>query len=79
MIRLITLCGRFKSSAALQTAFDSRHLPRAFLLLLENLLHVRPSARPSCERVLSAIREGRVRYIAQWLCVRNADSCHLLA
>ncbi|KAI0088792.1 kinase-like domain-containing protein [Irpex rosettiformis] len=48
----------FKSTPSLLTAFESRHLPRAFLVLLENLLHVRPSARPTCEKVLVAIRDG---------------------
>ncbi|KAI0635230.1 kinase-like protein [Trametes polyzona] len=48
----------FKSSSALVTAFESRRLPRAYLYLLENLLHVKPAARPSSERVLSAIKEG---------------------
>ncbi|KAJ3532505.1 hypothetical protein NM688_g7411 [Phlebia brevispora] len=49
----------FKSSQSLVTVFDSRHLPRALLLLLEGLLNVRPSSRPSCERVLLAIKEGK--------------------
>ncbi|KAI0691857.1 kinase-like domain-containing protein [Cytidiella melzeri] len=48
----------FKSSPTLVTAFESRYLPRAFLVLLENLLHRRPSIRPTCEKVLAAIREG---------------------
>ncbi|KAI0776388.1 kinase-like domain-containing protein [Irpex lacteus] len=48
----------FKSSSSLVAAFESRHLPRAFLVLLENLLHVRPSVRPACEKVLSALRDG---------------------
>lgn len=51
---------RFKSTSALVTAFEARRLPRAYLVLLESLLHVHPAARPTCERVLNAIREGRV-------------------
>ncbi|KAF7350354.1 Other/IKS protein kinase [Mycena venus] len=50
----------FKSNQALVLQFESRRLPRAFLVLLESLLHVAPSGRPSCERVSSAIREGRL-------------------
>lgn len=50
----------FKSSSGLVTAFESRRLPRAYLYLLENLLHVKPSTRPSSERVLGAIKEGGV-------------------
>ncbi|KAJ7788408.1 kinase-like protein [Mycena olivaceomarginata] len=50
----------FKSNQALAIQFDSRRLPRAFLVLLESLLHVAPSGRPSCERVSAAIREGRL-------------------
>lgn len=51
---------RFKSASSMVTAFEARRLPRAFLVLLESLLNPLPSARPSCERVSSAIREGRV-------------------
>lgn len=40
--------------------FLSRRLPRAYLILLENLLHIVPSSRPSCDRVVAAIREGKV-------------------
>ncbi|CCM00802.1 uncharacterized protein FIBRA_02844 [Fibroporia radiculosa] len=50
----------FKSTNALVTAFESRRLPRAYLVLLESLLNVTPPARPSSERVLAAIREGRL-------------------
>lgn len=51
---------RFKSSATLATTFGTRRLPRAYIVLLESLLNVNPFARPTCERVLSAIRERRV-------------------
>ncbi|EIW77275.1 kinase-like protein [Coniophora puteana RWD-64-598 SS2] len=54
----------FRSSASMGAAFEARHLPRAFLILLESLLNVNPSLRPSCERVLSAIREGRFNPVA---------------
>jgi hypothetical protein len=50
----------FKSSAELETLFTSRRLPRAYFLLLEGLLNVTPASRPSCERVMSAIRDGKV-------------------
>jgi hypothetical protein len=50
----------FKPTAALASAFDARHLTRAYLILLEGLLNVEPNARPSCERVLQAFKEGRV-------------------
>ncbi|EGO29082.1 hypothetical protein SERLADRAFT_412726 [Serpula lacrymans var. lacrymans S7.9] len=49
----------FRQSPSLVTSFESRRLPRAFLYLLESLLNVTPSSRPSCERVLGAMREGR--------------------
>ena len=51
---------RFKPTPTLVTAFEARRLPRAYLVLLESLLNVKPSARPTCERVLNAIRERRV-------------------
>ncbi|GBE87646.1 kinase-like domain-containing protein [Sparassis latifolia] len=50
----------FKCTSAHVTAFESRRLPRAYLVLLESLLNVTPAMRPSSERVLSAIREGRL-------------------
>ncbi|KAI8986914.1 kinase-like protein [Trametes punicea] len=51
----------FKSTASLATAFESRRLPRAYLYLLENLLHVRPAVRMSAERVLSAFKDGSLK------------------
>ncbi|KAF7289833.1 hypothetical protein MIND_01357600 [Mycena indigotica] len=50
----------FKSTPTLALQFDTRKLPRAFLVLLEGLLHVTPFSRPSCERVVTAIREGKL-------------------
>ncbi|OBZ78060.1 putative serine/threonine-protein kinase iksA [Grifola frondosa] len=50
----------FKSSPLLYTTFTSRRLPRAYLFLLETLLNIKPSSRPSSERVLNVIREGRL-------------------
>ncbi|PCH45087.1 kinase-like protein [Wolfiporia cocos MD-104 SS10] len=50
----------FRSSGVLVTVFESRRLPRAYLVLLEGLLNVIPSVRPSSERVLSAILEGKL-------------------
>lgn len=52
--------GRFKTAPGLVAAFEARRLPRAFLVLLESLLNPTPAARPSCERVAGAIREGKV-------------------
>ncbi|KAL7284149.1 hypothetical protein ACG7TL_001430 [Trametes sanguinea] len=48
----------FKSSQSMVTSFESRRLPRAYLYLLENLLHVKPPVRMSAERVLNAMKEG---------------------
>ncbi|EPQ53519.1 kinase-like protein [Gloeophyllum trabeum ATCC 11539] len=49
----------FRSNSEMVKAFESRRLPRAYLYLLEKLLSPKPSARPSCDKILSAIREGR--------------------
>lgn len=49
----------FRTTPSLSATFESRRLPRAFIILLETLLSVTPSGRPSCERILGAIREGR--------------------
>ncbi|CDO70618.1 hypothetical protein BN946_scf184748.g15 [Trametes cinnabarina] len=51
----------FKSSQSMVTTFESRRLPRAYLYLLENLLHVKPSVRMSAERVLNAMKEGSLK------------------
>lgn len=40
--------------------FKARRLSKNFLGLLESLLHVFPSIRPSSERVLVGIDEGKV-------------------
>ena len=50
----------FRSSGTQLAAFESRRLPKAYLLLLETLLHVKPGSRPSSERVLGVIKEGGV-------------------
>ncbi|TFK71136.1 kinase-like protein [Pluteus cervinus] len=50
----------FKSNSTFVTAFEARRLPRSFLILLEGLLNVTTITRPSCERVLSAIRDGKL-------------------
>ncbi|KAG1722638.1 kinase-like domain-containing protein, partial [Suillus paluster] len=52
----------FRSTSALATTFESRRLPRSFLILLEGLLSINPSVRPSSERIVSAMREGRVSH-----------------
>ena len=51
----------FRTTPSLTATFESRHLPRAFLILLEGLLSVNPSLRPTSERIVSVMREGRVR------------------
>lgn len=63
----------FKSSPSLQTVFESRRLPKAYLWLLEGLLNINPSIRPSSDRVLGAIREGRVGALSASLMVTTAD------
>jgi len=50
----------FKTSAETVVTFERRRLPKSFLVLLENLLHRAPGTRPSCARVATAIREGKV-------------------
>ncbi|KAL1693879.1 kinase-like domain-containing protein [Schizophyllum commune] len=50
----------FKSTPVHSTAFKARRLPRAYLILLESLLNPSPSGRPSCEKVVSAVRMGQV-------------------
>jgi len=60
MFVIINSRNRFKSTPTLVTGFEARRLPRAFLVLLENLLHKSPLGRPSCERVSTAIKEGKV-------------------
>ncbi|TRM68347.1 kinase-like domain-containing protein [Schizophyllum amplum] len=51
----------FKKTPLHSTSFKSRRLPRAYLILLESLLNPTPGGRPSCEKVLSAVRMGQVR------------------
>lgn len=50
----------FRPSSVLATTFQSRRLPEAYLMLLEGLLNINPSTRPTAERVLAAVREGRL-------------------
>ncbi|KAJ8589502.1 kinase-like protein [Rhizopogon salebrosus TDB-379] len=57
----------FRSTSALVTSFESRHLPRSFLMLLEGLLSITASARPSSERIVGAMREGRVSCIPSYV------------
>ncbi|ETW76102.1 hypothetical protein HETIRDRAFT_53797 [Heterobasidion irregulare TC 32-1] len=51
----------FKSTPELETTFTARRLPGSYPILLESLLNVAPGARPSCERVLAALHDGKVR------------------
>ncbi|KAI9510196.1 kinase-like protein [Russula earlei] len=62
----------FKSSARLETLFTSRRLPRSYLVLLESLLNVLPSARPSCEKVLAALHLGKFNPISPKSSVSDA-------
>ncbi|KAJ3906702.1 hypothetical protein F5879DRAFT_1008704 [Lentinula edodes] len=48
----------FRSTPALIEAFEGRKLPRAILILLENLLNPIASKRPACRKVKSAVSEG---------------------
>ncbi|KAJ3926733.1 MAG: kinase-like domain-containing protein [Lentinula lateritia] len=48
----------FRSTPALIEAFEGRKLPRAILILLENLLNPVASKRPACRKVKSAVSEG---------------------
>ncbi|TBU28501.1 kinase-like protein [Dichomitus squalens] len=54
----------FRSSSILASGLESRRLPKAYLLLLETLLNVRPAVRPSSERVLGVIKEGGLKPVA---------------
>ncbi|TFK47510.1 kinase-like protein [Heliocybe sulcata] len=49
----------FKATPEIYSSFESRHLPRAYLYLLEKMLNPRPNARPSCEMIAKALHEGR--------------------
>jgi len=55
----------FRSNETLQIAFQTRKLPQAYLVLLENLLTPIPTRRPSCERVASAIRNGTLNPVTR--------------
>ncbi|KZS97124.1 Pkinase-domain-containing protein [Sistotremastrum niveocremeum HHB9708] len=50
----------FKPSPEISGTIRRRMLPRAVIVLLESLLHVSPKARPTCEQVLAAIKDGKV-------------------
>ena len=62
----------FKSTARLETLFTSRRLPRSYLMLLESLLNVSPTARPTCEKVLAALHLGKVCCLRLIICRRFA-------
>ncbi|KAK0477191.1 kinase-like protein, partial [Armillaria luteobubalina] len=64
----------FKRTPAHIAAFEGRKLPRAYFVLLETLLNPNPSARPSCERVLAAIREGRLNAVTEVRRPRTAST-----
>jgi hypothetical protein len=57
---VLIFLSRFKSTQELEVKFKARRLSKNFLGLLESLLHVIPSVRPSSERVLMGIDEGKV-------------------
>ncbi|EIN08699.1 kinase-like protein [Punctularia strigosozonata HHB-11173 SS5] len=50
----------FQTSHNLRETFASRRLPFTYLFLLENLLKPLPQYRPSCERILTALRSGQL-------------------
>ncbi|KDQ06555.1 hypothetical protein BOTBODRAFT_181484 [Botryobasidium botryosum FD-172 SS1] len=50
----------FIPSAEVQAACTRRGLPRAILRLLESLLDTKPSRRPTCDRVLTALRAEKM-------------------
>lgn len=50
----------FKASPALVSTFEARRLSRAYLVLLEGLLHRTPSTRPSSDRIATALRDGKL-------------------
>jgi len=50
----------FKSIPEMVTQFETRRLPRSFLILLESLLNIVPSNRPSVERISAAIKDHKV-------------------
>ncbi|KAJ4477160.1 kinase-like domain-containing protein [Lentinula aciculospora] len=50
----------FRSTPVLFKAFEGRKLPRAILVLLENLLDPVPGKRPTCKKVKTAVRDGMV-------------------
>ncbi|KAF9787814.1 kinase-like protein [Thelephora terrestris] len=50
----------FRSTQDLEVKFKTRRLSKNFLGLLESLLHIIPSVRPSSERVLMGIDEGKL-------------------
>jgi serine/threonine protein kinase len=50
----------WKANSDVMAACKRRGLPRATLLLLEDLLNTNPRERPSSERVLHALKEGTV-------------------
>ncbi|KAK0217432.1 kinase-like domain-containing protein [Armillaria nabsnona] len=64
----------FKRTPAHIAAFEGRKLSRAYLVLLETLLNPNPSTRPSCERVLTAIREGRLDPVTEIRRPRTAST-----
>ncbi|KAF9255094.1 kinase-like protein [Marasmius fiardii PR-910] len=52
----------FKFDQMLVTALEARRMPRAVLVLLENLLNPKPSQRPTIERVSNVIKTGNVNF-----------------
>ncbi|KAH6901000.1 other/IKS protein kinase [Coprinopsis sp. MPI-PUGE-AT-0042] len=50
----------FKAAANVITSFEARRLPRSYLVLLESLLSRSPLGRTPCDRVVQAVREGKL-------------------
>ncbi|KZV81977.1 kinase-like protein [Exidia glandulosa HHB12029] len=53
----------FTATPLQKSTLARRGLPRAIVALLESLLHVSPRGRPTCERVLSAVRDASCRVV----------------
>ncbi|KAI0042819.1 kinase-like protein [Auriscalpium vulgare] len=62
--REVSMYPGFKASPGMDTVFTSRHLPRAYIYLLESLLNITATSRPSCEKVLAAIQLGKLEPIS---------------
>lgn len=51
---------RFKSTSTIRDVFELRGLSVVYLMLLESLLNTIPKLRPSSDRILRIIHDGKV-------------------